>query len=81
MLIPRKGKGRKWVSFGIGVMDGRDWMIMTAAKNVGMSHRGLRRERKPLITPGHARTSANPTCGASARLVDLCSSHVCDFVC
>ena len=34
----------------------------------------------PLITPGEARTSANPTCSASARLVDLHSSYVCDFV-
>ena len=37
-------------------------------------------ERKYLTTPGDARTSANPTCGASARLVDLYSSYVCDFI-
>ena len=32
--VPRKGKGRKWVAFGVVVKNGRDWM--TAAKNVGM---------------------------------------------
>ena len=36
--VPRKGKRRKWVAFGVVVKDGRDWM--TAAKNVGMWHRG-----------------------------------------
>ena len=35
--ILRKGKGRKWVAFGISIKDGRDWM--TPAKNVGMWHR------------------------------------------
>ena len=53
---------------------------MAAAKNVGMWHRGSRGEREYLITHGDARTSANPLCGASARLVDLYSSYVCDFV-
>ena len=53
---------------------------MTAAKNVGMWHRGLRWERKYSIKTGDARTFASPTCGASARLVDLYSSYVCDFV-
>ena len=33
-----------------------------------------RGERKHSITPGDAQTFANPTCGASARLVDLYSS-------
>ena len=37
-------------------------------------------ERKHSITPGDARTFANPMCGASARLVTLYSSKVCDFV-
>ena len=32
------------------------------------------------ITPGDARIFANPTCGASARLVDLYSSYLCDLV-
>ena len=41
---------------------------------------GSRSERQPLITPGDARTSANPTYSANARLVDLHSSYVCDFV-
>ena len=45
-----------------------------------MWHRGVERERKHSITPGDARTFANPTCGASARLVNLYSSFVCDFV-
>ena len=76
-MVPRKGKGRKkWVAFGVVVVkDGRDWM--TAAKNVGMWHRGVERERKHSITPGDARSFANPTCGASARLVNLYSSYVC----
>ena len=39
--VPRKGKGRKWVAFRVVVKDGRDWM--TAAKNVGMWHRGVER--------------------------------------
>ena len=38
-VVPRKGKGRKWVAFGDVVKDGRDWM--TAAKNVGKWHRGV----------------------------------------
>ena len=40
---------------------------------------GSRRERNHSITPGDARTSANRTCGVSARLVDLYSSYMCDF--
>ena len=43
--------------------------------------RGSRGERKHLITPDDARTFANLTCTASARLVVLYSSHVCDFFC
>ena len=31
--VPRKGKGRKWVAFGVVVKDRRNWM--TNAKNVG----------------------------------------------
>ena len=39
-----------------------------------------REERKPSITPGDVRTFPYPTCGASARLVDLYSStYVCEF--
>ena len=77
-VVPRKGKGRKkWVAFGVVVVkDGRDWM--TATKNVvGMWHRGVEGERKHSMTPGDTRTFANPTCGASARLVSLYSSYVC----
>ena len=37
-------------------------------------------ERKHSIAPGDARTLANQTCGTSARLVNLYSSHVCDLV-
>ena len=39
--VPRKGKGRKWVAFGVVVKHGRDWM--TAAKNVGKWYRGVER--------------------------------------
>ena len=44
--VPRKGKGRKWVAFEVVVKDGRDWM--TAAKNVGMWHRGVERRAEAL---------------------------------
>ena len=44
--VPRKSKGRKWVAFGVVVQDGRDWM--TAAKNVGMRHRGIERGAEAL---------------------------------
>ena len=44
--VPRKGKGRKWVAFGVVVKDGRDWM--TAAKNVDMWHRGVERGAEAL---------------------------------
>ena len=41
---------------------------------------GSRGERKHSITPGDVRTFANPTCGTSARQVDLYSSYACDFI-
>ena len=44
--VPRKGKGRKWVAFGVVVKDGRDWM--TAARNVGKWHRGVERGAEAL---------------------------------
>ena len=44
--VPRKGKERKWVAFGVVVKDGRDWM--TAAKNAGMWHREVGRGAKEL---------------------------------
>ena len=44
--VPRKGKGRKLVAFGVVVKDGRDWM--TAAKNVGMWQRVVERGAEPL---------------------------------
>ena len=44
--VPRKGKGRKWVAFGVAVKGGRDWK--TAAKNVGMWHRGVERGAEAL---------------------------------
>ena len=54
--------------------DGRD--RMTAAKNFGMCGTGgSREERKHSITPGDARTFANPTDDVSARLVNLYSSY------
>ena len=39
--VPRKGKRRKWVAFGVLAKDGRDWV--TAVKNLGMWHRGVER--------------------------------------
>ena len=56
---------------GIGRLLRRTWAYGTG---------GSRGERKHSITPGDARTFANPTCDASARLVDLYSSYVFDFV-
>ena len=44
--VLHKGKGRKWVVFGVVAKDGRDWM--TAAKNVGKWHRGVEREAEAL---------------------------------
>ena len=44
--VPRKGKGRKWVAFGVAVKHGRDWM--TAANNAGMWHRGVKRGAEAL---------------------------------
>ena len=75
--VPRKGKAQKWVASGVVVKDGQDWM--TAAKTRACGTGGSRGEREHSMTPGDARTFANPTCGASASLVDLCSSYVCDF--
>ena len=44
--IQCKGKGRKWVAFGAIAKDGRDWM--TAVKNVGMGHQGVKRGAEAL---------------------------------
>ena len=44
-VVP-KGKGRKRVVFGVVVKDGRNWM--TAAKNVGIWHRGIERGAEAL---------------------------------
>ena len=44
--IPHKGKERKRVAFGVVVKNGRD--RMTAAKNVGMWHRGVDRGAEAL---------------------------------
>ena len=44
--VPRKGKGRKWVAFGVVVKDRRDWM--TAAKNAGKWHRVVKRGAEAL---------------------------------
>ena len=44
--VPRKGKERKWDAFGVVVMDERDWT--TAAKNVGMWHRGIEKGAEAL---------------------------------
>ena len=79
--VPRKGKGRKWVAFGVVVKDGRDWM--TAAKNVGMWHRGVERGAKTLDSAWRRtdlRQSNVQRQRASARLVNLYSSSMRDFV-
>ena len=76
-MVPLKGKGRKWVAFGVVVKDGRDWM--TAAKNVGKWHRGIERGAEALDSAWRRVTFVNPTCSASARLVKLYSNYVCDF--
>ena len=44
--IPRKVKGQKWFALRVVVRDGRNWM--TAAKNVGMWHRGVERGAEAL---------------------------------
>ena len=44
--VPRKGKGRKWVVFGVVVEEERDWM--SVAKNVGKWHRGIERGAEAL---------------------------------
>ena len=44
--VPRKDIRRKRVALGVVVKDGRDWM--TAAKNVGMWHRGVERGAEAL---------------------------------
>ena len=36
---PAQRQGRKWVAFRVVVEEGRNWI--TAAKNVGMWHRGV----------------------------------------
>ena len=76
--VPRKGKGRKRVAFGVVVKDGRDWM--TAAKNVGMWHRGAEKGAEALDSAWRRADFANPTCSTSARLGNLYSNYVCDFV-
>ena len=55
-------------------MDGIGWLLRRTWAC------GTREERNHSITPGNARTPANPTCGASARLVYLYSSYVCGSV-
>ena len=55
---------------GVGWLLRRMWVCGTGES---------RGERKPSIPPGGVRTFANPTCGTSARLVDLYSSYVCEF--
>ena len=44
--VPRKGKGRSWVAFGVVVKDGTEWM--TAAKNVGKSRNASKPSEQPL---------------------------------
>ena len=44
--MPRKGKGRKWVAFGVVVKERLDCMI--AAENVGLWHRRIKRGAEAL---------------------------------
>ena len=55
---------------GIGCLLRKMWTCGTG---------GSTRQRKPLIMPGDVRTTANPTCGASARVVDLYGSNCVRF--
>ena len=45
-VIVRKGKGRKWVAFGVIVEDGRYWIA--AATNVDMWYRRVERGAETL---------------------------------
>ena len=56
---------------GVGCLLRRTWASGTG---------GLRGEREHSIAPGDARTFANPTCSASASLVNSYGSYVSDFV-
>ena len=77
--VPHKGKGRKWVAFGVIVKDGRDWM--TAAKNVGKWHRGAERGAEAPVSVWRRANLRQSNCSASARLVKFYSNYVVsDFV-
>ena len=52
----------------------------TAAKNVGIWHQGPERGAEALDNAWRRADPRHQTCGASARLVSLYSSYVCDFV-
>ena len=66
-----KGKGRKWVAFGAVTVVSPGWTGLDEwckeRENVGMWACGTEGERKHSITPGNARTFANPTCGRRRR--------------
>ena len=57
--VLRKGKGWKWVAFGAVVKDGQDWM--TAAKNVGIWHRGVERGAEALDSSWRRADLRHPT--------------------
>ena len=76
--VPRKGKERKWVAFGVVVKDGRDWM--TAAKNVGKWHRGVARGTEALESTWRRADLRQSNAQRQREVSDLYSIYVCDFV-
>ena len=76
--IPRKDNGRKWVASGVAVKGGRDWIA--AAKNVGVWHQGVERGAEALDNAWRRADLRQSNVRTSARLVDLYSSYVRDFV-
>ena len=68
--VPRKGKGRKWVAFGVVVKDGRDWM--TAAKNMGKWHRGVERGAEALDSARLVKLYSKYVCDFCFCFVLLC---------
>ena len=75
--VPCKGKGRKWVAFRVLVKDRREWM--TAAKNVGMWHRGVEGGTE-VLDNDRRRADLRQSNVQRQREANLYSSYVYDFV-
>ena len=77
--VPRKGKGRKWVAFGVVVKDGRD--SMTAAKNMDKWHWGVERGAEALDSAWRRADlrQSNVQLQREVTVVKLYSKYVCDF--